>query len=184
MHYLASPYSHESEKVRQFRYEANIQALADLLSVGLKVFSPIVHNHPAKTTGRPPQTWQFWMDLDFEIMKHCEAMVVLCIDGWAESAGVKSELRFAHEHGIRTSYMNPLASNALLQLFDRFDMDVHGIDLPEMGQAGLQIHIHDFDHEEVWIKATTTSEKTCKKCRKSFLGMGFSIPCLEPTIGD
>ena len=70
------------------------------MRAGLYVFSPISHSHPIALAGGLPLDWQYWEGYDREILKHCGALVVLAVDGWQQSAGVKGEVKIAEELGI------------------------------------------------------------------------------------
>ena len=98
--YLACPYSHESSTVRDARFVLANAAAAVLMRAGLYVFSPISHTHPIAQTGGLPLGWDYWEGYDREILKHCGALVVLAVDGWQQSAGVKGEVKIAEELGI------------------------------------------------------------------------------------
>ena len=98
--YLACPYSHESSTVREARFVLANAAAAVLMRAGLYAFSPISHTHPIAQTGGLPLGWDYWEGYDREILKHCGALVVLAVDGWQQSAGVKGEVKIAEELGI------------------------------------------------------------------------------------
>ncbi len=96
MIYLASPYSHPDEAVREQRYELACEATATLLKLGLVVFSPIVHGHPLVKYGLATG-FAGWEEIDREYISRCDELVVLMIDGWRESEGVRAEVEVAHE---------------------------------------------------------------------------------------
>ncbi len=109
MIYLASPYSHPDEAVRQQRYELACEATAKLCRWGHVVFSPIVHSHPLVQYGLPTD-WEFWSWYDREFIKCCDELVVLQLDGWEDSAGVANEQEIAMNAGkvVRFQDMNLL----------------------------------------------------------------------------
>ncbi len=45
---------------------------------------------------------QVYLDMDFEILRHCHAIVM--IPGWDRSQGAKAELALAHELGLSVWY--------------------------------------------------------------------------------
>jgi len=94
--YLASPYSHPDERVRQQRFDAACQATAALMRAGLIVFSPIAHSHPLTRYGLPGD-WQFWERYDRAHMEVCTGLAVLMLDGWKESKGVQAEIAIARQ---------------------------------------------------------------------------------------
>jgi hypothetical protein len=104
MIYLASPYSHPDPLVRQARFEAACQATADLVRAGHAAFSPIVHGHPLVRFGLPTD-WSFWQRFDIERIRRCDEVLVLQIDGWRESEGVRAEVKLASALGKRVEFV-------------------------------------------------------------------------------
>jgi nucleoside 2-deoxyribosyltransferase len=98
MIYLASPYSHADPAVREARYQAACRATAALLKAGLVVFSPIVHSHPLVAFALPTG-WDFWERIDRAYLARCDELVVLTLDGWRESTGVRAEIALARALG-------------------------------------------------------------------------------------
>jgi len=98
MIYLASPYSHPDEDVRQQRFEAVCKAAASLMRAGEIVFSPIAHGHPIAQHGLPTD-WRFWERQCREQIDRCDEVVVLTLDGWRESEGVQAEIQIAADMG-------------------------------------------------------------------------------------
>lgn len=94
--YLASPYTHCDASVRAKRFEAACRAAAALMRSGRIVFSPIAHGHPICEHG-VPSDWTQWQELDRHMLRHCDELVVLTLDGWRESCGVQAEIDLAIE---------------------------------------------------------------------------------------
>lgn len=102
--YLASPYSDPDPAVREQRYEEACKAAAKLM-LECPVFCPIAHSHPIETIGmREKPHHEFWMRQDIAILRKCERLVVLCIDGWDRSRGVTEEIHLAQRLGIPVEY--------------------------------------------------------------------------------
>lgn len=106
MIYLASPYSHPDQAVREQRFRAACRAAVALLRAGQLVFSPITHSHPLAQHGLPGN-WQFWERYDREFLERCDEVVVLMLPGWKESVGVQAEIRIAGELGKPVRYLAP-----------------------------------------------------------------------------
>lgn len=98
MIYLASPYSHPDPAIRERRFRDACRAAVVLLRAGNAVFSPIAHSHPLVEHGLPTE-WSFWERIDREHLGRCDEVVVLMLDGWEESVGVRGEIRIAREMG-------------------------------------------------------------------------------------
>ncbi len=103
--YLACPYSHDDPGVRLARFDAVNKAAAKLMSKGEFVYSPISHTHPIALVGDLPLDWQYWQNFDRVFLEHCIKVVVLKLDGWELSAGVKGEIAIAEELGIPVEYL-------------------------------------------------------------------------------
>lgn len=104
MIYIASPYSHPNPDVRQARYEAACRTAVTLLRTGQIIFSPIVHSHPLAAFGLPDD-WAFWGRIDRAMLEWCDEVVVLMLDGWDRSVGVREEIAYARALGLPIRYL-------------------------------------------------------------------------------
>ena len=93
-YYVASPY-----KDFPFGHDAAAAAVANvtaaLLDKGYDVFSPIVHGHALSKTGllrAHNGDHKFWLGIDRKYMDRADALLVVRMDGWKESFGVKWEI--------------------------------------------------------------------------------------------
>ena len=106
--YLASPYSHSEPAMREWRYTQACKAAAHLMRRGEVVFSPIAHSHPVETIGlQTVETGSFWKRQDIPILRHASKLVVLTLDGWAESVGIAWEVETAKSLLIPVEYLSP-----------------------------------------------------------------------------
>ena len=60
--------------------------------------TPIVHSHPLVAFALPTG-WDFWEPIDRAYLARCDEVVVLTLDGWKESTGVRAEIALARELG-------------------------------------------------------------------------------------
>ena len=106
--YLASPYSHPAEDVRERRaVEASIAA-GRLMERGLLVFAPISMGHAInKVTPRLPTDYKYWQALCEWQISNCDAVVVLTLHGWKASVGVMAEVAYAKANGKQLFEMDP-----------------------------------------------------------------------------
>jgi hypothetical protein len=104
MIYLASPYSHPDDDIRQQRFEAACRAAAEFIRRGRTVYSPIAHSHAICRYG-VPLDWRFWERHDRKFLEMCDEVVVLMLDGWPESVGVQAEIAIARELGKPVSFI-------------------------------------------------------------------------------
>lgn len=109
LYYLASPYNHPTQLRRHERYMANVKALADLLHSGKHIFSPIVHNHPVAVFRDLGRGWEFWKQYDELMLRKCDGLIVLRLEGWQESVGVQAEIKLAKELGLPIIYMDAVS---------------------------------------------------------------------------
>ena len=92
--YLASPFSHPSDAVRNHRYLEARRFTIDALLNGVAIFSPIVYGKDMETAvGTAFEPWQGLNDV---MIRSCEAVWVLCLEDWIKSRGVRHEIEFAH----------------------------------------------------------------------------------------
>ena len=103
--YLAVPYSHPDPAVRLARFEAANIAAGALMREGVLVFSPISHTHPIAEKCNLPLGFDYWERYDRAVLSCCHRLIVLSLDGWHESVGVRSELKIAMETGIEIRFM-------------------------------------------------------------------------------
>ena len=91
--YLAVPYAHPSSEVREYRFRTACRASAVLMKHGIVVFSPLSHSVPiAEYVGDVESEHDFWLGQDIPILQRCDELLVVGLDGWTESKGVKQEI--------------------------------------------------------------------------------------------
>jgi hypothetical protein len=77
------------------------------MRAGFVVFSPITHSHPIHLHGVPGD-WGYWEAFDRVMIGACSRVVVLRLDGWKESRGVKAEISIAQELGKPVECVDPI----------------------------------------------------------------------------
>ena len=104
--YVASPYYHDNPLVMSTRYDAVAYFCYLMLRHELTPFSPICHWHPMKANGNT------FKDIDndlirvnMEMLKKCDILLVLQLNGWKESHGVNAEVAQARELGLEVRYI-------------------------------------------------------------------------------
>jgi len=106
--YLAIPYSADDEYVMDFRAKISDMICADLMNKGRLIYAPISScHHIAKKYGLP-RDWKFWRRLDREFIKICGKIVIITLDGWRESTGIKAEIRLAKKYGLEYEEIDPM----------------------------------------------------------------------------
>jgi hypothetical protein len=99
--YLATPYtSYPYGKHEAFVAAAKIHAA--LVTMGHRIFCPIVHHHTIQQfmpeIQNPDQNHDYWMKIDRPFMLSSYGILVACMEGMAQSRGVAHEI----EHFERT----------------------------------------------------------------------------------
>jgi hypothetical protein len=95
--YLACPYTHPSYSVREQRFNAATKVAAALIRQGHVVFSPITMTHPIDSILAGEEATlgsNYWVEFDEAFMDACSAMVILKIDGWNLSDGIRREIEY------------------------------------------------------------------------------------------
>jgi hypothetical protein len=105
--YLACPYTDKDPTVRLRRFELATAAAATLVRRGLVVFSPITMTHPMDVALSSDSTLgsNFWVEFDEAFMDKCSEMIVLQIEGWEQSSGIKREIECFKNAGKPISFM-------------------------------------------------------------------------------
>ena len=106
MIYLAGPYSHEDETVRVARFEKLTKKAAELMIDGFTVFSPITHGHAIAERHDLPLDFDWWQHQCLDMLSRASKLVVLRLDGYAESRGVAAEIAHAEKLSINIEFIN------------------------------------------------------------------------------
>ena len=98
--YLASPYSHQDEHVRETNFSKVSAIAASLCASGEVVISPITYGHTLLTFRQMPSDWPFWQHFCLALLEKCDELIVAQMRGWEFSRGVAEEIKFAESNGI------------------------------------------------------------------------------------
>lgn len=107
MIYLASPYSDPDTNVMQRRYEEVVHVAAKLMETGLHLFCPIAHTHPIACAGALPRGFDYWKSFDEWYISRCNGLVVVMLDGWDRSNGVRLECEIAEQYDVPVLRVEP-----------------------------------------------------------------------------
>lgn len=103
--YLASPYTSPSRDVREHRYLITRHFTMLMLQAGKAVFSPIVYGKEMEH--QIGYKFENWQALNDAMIKACAQFLVLRLDGWEDSRGIKHELELAKRFGKPITYVDP-----------------------------------------------------------------------------
>lgn len=104
--YLAAPYWHDIESVREDRFLEICRAAGRIMLDGHVVFSPISHSHPIAKWTANTGSHDFWLRQDFPFVDWCDQVWVLKLPGWTKSIGIKAEIRRARAQGKRIRFID------------------------------------------------------------------------------
>ena len=105
--YMASPYSLYTHGLDQACEDVSGVA-GDLLERGVRVFCPVSHAHTiAQSSCVNPLDHKLWMTLDKAVADHCQALIVVELEGWQDSVGVREEIEWFRGRPIY--HINPQA---------------------------------------------------------------------------
>jgi len=91
--YLACPYTHSCPATREHRFRTACRTAAKLMQSGIAVFSPLSHSVPiAEFVGEVESDHDFWLNQDLPILRRCDELLIVGLDGWTESKGVRKEM--------------------------------------------------------------------------------------------
>lgn len=96
MTYLASPYSSYNVLLRNRRARASARVAAILFDRGEFAVPAIALGKSFNEyTKEQAEDWNTWSEYDKELIRCCDSVTVICMDGWKESIGVQAEIAFA-----------------------------------------------------------------------------------------
>ena len=93
--YLAAPYSANDRKIEKKRFKQTCQVAAKLMANGIAIFSPLANSIPVVELGGLKIDHAEFMRFDNIILRRCDELLVLALDGWRESKGVQEEINEA-----------------------------------------------------------------------------------------
>jgi hypothetical protein len=108
-YYLATPYSKWPLGLEDANSVAQ-QLAAALLSIGVKVYSPIAHTHgiAAYVTGVDKRDHDFWLAADKPLLDAAGGLLIADLRGWRDSKGVTLEIQWAKEQKKPYWLLNPV----------------------------------------------------------------------------
>lgn len=91
--YLATPYTRYREGL-DAAFHSACRAAGLLIKQGIPCFSPIAHSHPiASVCGLDAKDHEIWLPADRPMMEAASALLVVKLDGWADSFGIAEEIK-------------------------------------------------------------------------------------------
>ena len=124
--YVATPYSKYKDGIERAFIEA-AQITAKLIASGIHAYSPICHTHPVAVYGNmDPLDHGIWLKFDQAMMNAASSLIVVKMDGWEDSIGIKHEIEEFSRSGKPISYLDPVSME--IERNDNPDSAVPAID--------------------------------------------------------
>jgi hypothetical protein len=108
-YYISNPYS-GTEEQNESRAQIAARVCGFLLKRRIHAWSPIVHNHAMMKTFNQftlEERRSLILDFDFSLLKSSKGMIVLKMDSWRDSYGVKAEIDLCNKLSIPILYLDP-----------------------------------------------------------------------------
>lgn len=103
--YVAAPYGDPDPSVVAQRMQAYLTVDAILLKQGKFTVSPLA-KHFGLTVSQSPSDWKYWQSYSRAMLDQCEALIVIKLNGWDHSVGVKGEIEYAHHINLPIYYVD------------------------------------------------------------------------------
>lgn len=94
------------------RFAAVCRWAGALIAAGLVVYSPIAHSHAISQAAMFGTDWETWRGLDLVMLAKSDVLIVLQLDGWSDSVGVRAEVSEAHDRMMPILYWDPALASA------------------------------------------------------------------------
>ena len=98
--YVSAPFLDNDEEVMEHRRFRTAVHCAMLLADGALAFSPIIYNENLVNIFWQSGTEMDWEHFGLQMLRKSDRLVVLKLDGWHESLGVKREIAEAERLGL------------------------------------------------------------------------------------
>lgn len=101
--YLALPYTHNQDLIKEYRVQVARRIMKLLMLQGYTVMCPVILGHGLGL----PIDWEFWEKYDIAFLEWCEELWVIMLPGWKESPGTQSEIKVAGILDKKIVYLEP-----------------------------------------------------------------------------
>lgn len=124
--YIGCPYSDKDPKIMEERYKQITSITAKLVKEGYVVFSPVTYGHVLCEFEDMPVDFDFWQNLCIKFLQASDLMLVIKLDEWENSKGLKEEVMYCKKNGIKVVEYN---FNDVDSVANKVLEDIHTIEL-------------------------------------------------------
>ena len=117
LYYVASPYTAPTTISKREQHRMMVKRYQDITRLGAKLILdydldlvlPITTSKVLREFEPALGTrWDYWAKTDTNLVKHCDALIVVQMDGWKESVGVQAEIDVAKLENKLIYYLDPV----------------------------------------------------------------------------
>jgi Domain of unknown function (DUF1937) len=104
--FLACPYSHPDPQVTEQRFLACNKVAGWIIQAGAAVYSQVSMSHPinlAFENREGLEIGKLWAPVDATFMEFLDELIILDLEGWDASSGIKREIEFFRGRDKRVS---------------------------------------------------------------------------------
>lgn len=102
--YIAIPYTDKNKEVINQRIERFCEIDSILNLNGVLTVSPILKHLLFSYNKKLPTDWNFWKNLSYRLLSSSDILLVIKLDNWENSVGVKAEIDYANSNDIPIFY--------------------------------------------------------------------------------
>ncbi len=115
--FVSSPYSTPDAELKALRYKTSCISCGAIMRMGGYPLSPVVHGVPIVNVMTVPDDYEYWKEYCLALVSKCDFMIILMVEGWEESSGVKGEMEAARKLDIPVYFFQPDIENKTLTFF-------------------------------------------------------------------
>ena len=102
--YVAGPYLHKDKQLMKKRADTVSLYAANLINKKYLVFSPLSYGEVISKAVLDPTEWY---RQDLNVLRFCDRLDVMLMDGWQKSKGVKYEVETAQKLYMEIRFIDP-----------------------------------------------------------------------------
>lgn len=103
--FVAGPFNHPNTDIKEHRIETIKQYCVDKFREGNSPISALLMGLVYAEHSQLPTDTDTWRTFSETLLKGCDELHVLMLDGWKESSGVQSEIKAAEKLNIIIKYI-------------------------------------------------------------------------------